>query len=52
MRQALARVGTAHGSRQVADAYLIGLAEAHGGELATFDRKTLQLAPDVVESIS
>lgn len=52
MRQALVRVGTLHGYRQVTDAYLIGLAEAHGGKLATFDRKTLQLAPDVVELIS
>jgi len=51
MRQAMVRVGTLHGHRQVTDAYLIGLAEAHAGKLATLDRKILQLAPDVVEMI-
>lgn len=51
MREAMGRVGTIYGHRQVTDAYLIGLAEAHGGNLATFDGKIWQLAPDVVELI-
>lgn len=39
----LARV---RGHRQVADAYLAGLAAAHDGVLATFDRGLAQEAPD------
>lgn len=45
----MVRVGALQGHRQVTDAYLIGLAEAHGGVLATFDRGTYQLAVNAVE---
>jgi hypothetical protein len=51
MRQAMVRVGTPQGHKQVTDAYLIGLAGAHGGVLATFDRKAQQIAPGNVELI-
>ncbi|BDZ58584.1 hypothetical protein GCM10025872_22410 [Barrientosiimonas endolithica] len=34
------------GHRQVADAYLAGLAAAHDGVLATFDRGLAQEVPD------
>jgi hypothetical protein len=33
-----------HGPRQVTDAFLLGLAQHHGGKLATLDRATLHLA--------
>ncbi len=35
------------GHRQVTDAYLAGLARAHGGRLATFDKALALLHPDV-----
>jgi toxin-antitoxin system PIN domain toxin len=40
------------GHRQVTDAYLAGLARAHGGQLATLDRGLASLHDDVVELIS
>lgn len=40
------------GHRQVTDAYLAGLARAHGGRVATFDRGFAVAAADVVELIS
>ncbi len=41
------------GHRQVTDAYLLALAEAHGGVLATLDRGLLTLAerPETVEIV-
>lgn len=36
------------GHRQVTDAYLAGLAQAHGGQVATFDTGLAQLRPDAV----
>ena len=39
------------GHRQVTDAYLAGLARAHGGGLATLDRGMASLHEDVVELI-
>lgn len=36
------------GHRQVTDAHLAGLARAHGGRLATFDKGLTALHPDVV----
>ena len=36
-------LGAAHGHRQLTDVYLLGLAKAMGGRLATFDR-TIPLA--------
>jgi len=38
-------------SALITDAYLIGLAEAHAGKLATLNSKIFQLAPDIVEMI-
>lgn len=35
-----------HGHRQVTDTYLAALAEHHGGQLATFDRRLAELRPD------
>ena len=47
-KAALAKVrGHVVGHRQVTDAYLIGLAEAHGGTLATLDRGAASLSPSV-----
>lgn len=37
------------GHRQVTDAYLAGLARAHGGRLATFDKGLAALHPDVAD---
>lgn len=39
------------GHRQVTDAYLAGLARAHQGRVATFDRGLVASAPDVAELI-
>lgn len=39
------------GHRQVADAYLAGLARARGGRLATFDAGLAALHPDVAELV-
>lgn len=38
-----------HGHRQVTDAYLAGLAETHGGRVATLDSALATLRPDIVE---
>lgn len=38
--------GLLAGHRQVTDAYLVGLAIAHGGRLATFDQRVASLLPD------
>lgn len=35
-----------HGHRQVTDVYLVALATAHGGRLATFDRAIAALRPE------
>lgn len=41
-----------HGYRQVTDAYLVGVAHANGGKLATLDQKLAALfGPDVLELI-
>ena len=41
-----------HGYRQVTDAYLLALAIAHGGKLATFDRKLASVfGPESLELI-
>jgi toxin-antitoxin system PIN domain toxin len=40
------------GHRQVTDAYLVGLARAHSGILATFDRGLASQYADVVELIA
>jgi len=39
------------GHRQVTDAYLAGLARAHGGRLATLDRGLAAVHPDVVDLV-
>jgi toxin-antitoxin system PIN domain toxin len=39
------------GHRQVTDSYLAGLARAHGGRLATFDRGLALMASDVAELV-
>jgi len=39
------------GYRQLTDAYLIALAEAHNGALATFDRGVLALATGVFDDV-
>jgi toxin-antitoxin system PIN domain toxin len=39
------------GHRQVTDAYLAGLARAHGGRLATFDRGLVAVHPDVADLV-
>lgn len=44
-------LGSVLGHRQVTDAYLAGLARAHGGRLATFDRGIAALHPDVAELV-
>ena len=36
------------GHRQVTDSYLVGLAEARGGVLATFDRALVELHPGAI----
>jgi uncharacterized protein len=43
LQDALERAGTISGHQQITDAYLLGLAIAHGGTLATFDRGVLGL---------
>lgn len=40
-------LGAVMGHRQVTDAYLAGLARAHGGRLATLDRGLAAVHPDV-----
>jgi predicted nucleic acid-binding protein len=44
LREALEGERLLIGHRQIADAYLVALAGAHGGFLATFDRGVLSLA--------
>ena len=39
------------GHRQVTDAYLAGLARAHGGRLATFDAGLAAVHPDVTDRV-
>jgi uncharacterized protein len=54
LRDAVAGLPTVTGHRQVTDAYLVALAVAHGGVLATLDRAVLALARGshpVVEAI-
>ncbi len=43
LEEALELAGTISGHQQITDAYLLGLAIAHGGVLATFDRGVLGL---------
>ncbi|HUR17428.1 MAG TPA: TA system VapC family ribonuclease toxin [Acidimicrobiales bacterium] len=44
-------LGAVVGHRQVTDAYLAGLARAHGGRLATLDRGLAAVHPDVVDLV-
>ena len=44
-------LGSVVGHRQVTDAYLVALARAHGGRLATLDRGLAALHPDVVDLV-
>lgn len=44
-------LGAVVGHRQVTDAYLVGLARAHGGRLATFDRGLAAIHPDGAELV-
>lgn len=44
-------LGAVVGHRQVTDAYLVGLARAHGGRLATFDRGLAAVHSDVAELV-
>lgn len=44
-------LGAVVGHRQVTDAYLAGLARAHGGRLATLDRGLAALHPDVTDLV-
>lgn len=44
-------LGAVVGHRQVTDAYLAGLARAHGGRVATLDRGLAALHPDVAELV-
>ncbi len=44
-------LGSVIGHRQVTDAYLVALARAHGGRLATLDRGLAALHPDVVDLV-
>ena len=44
-------LGAVVGHRQVTDAYLAGLARAHGGRLATLDRGLAAVHPDIVDLI-
>lgn len=53
LRKAVERLPPLAGHRQITDAYLIALASAHGGMLATLDRATLALGRGIgaVEAI-
>lgn len=44
-------LGSVVGHRQVTDAYLAGLARAHGGRLATLDRGLAAVHPDVADLV-
>jgi predicted nucleic acid-binding protein len=44
LKEALRSEPLLTGHRQIADAYLLALATAHGGILATFDRGVLSLS--------
>ncbi len=53
LQDALAGISTLAGHRQITDAYLLGLAAAHGGVLATLDRAIAHLGqPGAVEIVA